>query len=372
MRVQITNGMLMALIINLVYAKAIGLTQGSMAREVGSDIWIATIFSTLQGLIIMILTVYVIRKMPDKDIIQHSEQLLGKWLSKGIALLVFVFFLFAFGAVLTTFVYHLKDFFLPEAPILVIVIACILIGLYGITFGLEVVSRAALLGVFSVLCLNILVILGSFQDFDVRELFPVFQSGFTQSVWASRHNNTDWAIATMGVAMILPYVKNSKVWAKSAGAGIIYGGIFVVMWPILEAGVLTAEVTAQYFVSCMQMARSAHIGYFFHRYELVMVAFFALSSLTQIMITMLCASIAMQRMIGLKDYRPLIVPTAIIASGFGYWFVFDHERAMTLLETTWVAIAMGVAVGLPLIIFALQRILKKKRGQRNGVSPPAR
>lgn len=369
MRIQITNGMLMALIINLVYAKAIGLTQGSMAREVGSDIWTATILSTVQGLVIMILTVYVIRNMPDKDIIQHSEQFLGKWLSKGIALLIFVFFLFAFGAVLTTFVYHLKDFFLPEAPILAVVVACVLIGAYGIFFGLEVVSRGALLGVFSILCLNILVILGSFQDFDVRELFPVFQSGFTQTVWASRHNNADWAIATMCVAMILPYVKNSKVWTKSAGAGIIYGGIFVIMWPILEAGVLSAEVTAQYFVSCMQMARSAHIGYFFHRYELVMVAFFALSSITQIMITMLCASIAMQRMIGLKDYRPLILPTALIAGSFGYWFVFDHERAMTLLETTWIAIAMGTAVGLPLIILMLQRILKKKR--KRGQSPGA-
>ncbi|WP_019155036.1 GerAB/ArcD/ProY family transporter [Robertmurraya massiliosenegalensis] len=360
MKVQITNGMFMAIIINLVYAKAIGLTQGSMAREVGSDMWIATIFAVLQGLLVMTIVIYLIKKMPDKDIIQHSEKLVGKWFSKLVAALVLIFFLFAFGGILATFVYHIKDFFLPESPLLVIVLAALFIGVYGIFFGLEVISRMALLGVFSVLCLNILIILGSVQDFDVRELLPTFQSGFFNTLWASRHYDADWALATMMATMLLPYVKNDKTWTRSGMAGIIYGGLFVLIWPILEAGVLTAEVAAQYFVSCMQMARSAQIGVFFHRYEMIMIAFFALSSITQIMITLLCSSIALQRLLGLKDYRPVIIPTALMLGGFGYWFVFDHARAIELLETYWIWVALGITISLPILILLLRKIFKKK------------
>lgn len=360
MKIKITNGMFMAIIINLVYAKAIGLTQGSMAREVGSDMWIATILSAIQGLLVMLLVVYVIKKLPDKDIIQHSEQLLGKWFSKFIAVLVFIFFLLAFGGIMATFVYHIKDFFLPESPILIVVLAAVLIGVYGIFFGLEVISRMALLGVFSILCLNILILFGSHEDFDIRELLPILQSGVLDTIWASRHNNADWAIATMMALMLLPYVKKKDVWERAGISGIVFGCLFVVIWPILEAGVLTAEVTAQYFVSCMQMARSAHIGVFFHRYEMIMIAFFALSAITQIMITLLCASVALQRIMGLKDYRPVILPTAILLGGFGYWFVFDHARAIRLLETYWVYVAFVIAVFIPSFILLLGKILKNR------------
>lgn len=360
MKVQITNGMLMAIIINTVYAKAIGLTQGTMAREVGSDAWISTILATLQGVLIVWLTVIVIRRYPSGDIMDQSKLLLGKWFSKVISLIVFIFFIGAYGAIMTTYVYHLMDYFLPEAPIYLFIIIAFLVGCYAAYFGIEVIGRMALIGVFSVLSLNILLMLGSFSQFDIRELLPTFQSGVVNTIWASRHHNTDWAMATMTAAVILPYVKSHKEWGKSGSAGILFGGAFVVMWPILEVGVLSAEVTAQYIVSCMQMARSAEIGQFIHRYEMIMVAFFAISILTQIMMCFLCASTAASKLFGLKDYRPMIIPVALILSGFGFWIVFDHHRAMDFLETTWVSIALSIAFAVPIFLLILGTFLKKK------------
>ncbi|MFS0862477.1 GerAB/ArcD/ProY family transporter [Fredinandcohnia sp. 179-A 10B2 NHS] len=360
MRVQITNGMFMAIIINLVYAKAIGLTQGSMAREIGSDMWIATALSTFQGALFMLLTVLIIRRLPQSDLIEQSAVLGGKWFSKVISLLLFVFFIGAFGAVMTTFVYHLKDYFLPDAPILLFIIVPFLIGVYGIMFGLEVIGRMAVIGILSILALNILLLLGSLSNFDIRELLPVFRSGVGETLWASRHNNTDWAMATMMAALILPNVKNPKTWGKSGVAGIGYGGAFVLMWPILEAGVLSAEVTGNYIISCMQMARSAEIGLFIHRYEMIMIAFFALSSITQILMTLLCASISFQRLFNLKDYRPVIIPVGIILCAYSYWLVFDHHRAIMIMENQWVLVASVISIFVPGFVWTLGIIRKKK------------
>lgn len=360
MKVQITNGMLMAIMINTVYAKAIGLTQGTMVREVGSDVWISTMLATLQGLMVVWLTVIVIRRYPTGDIMDQSRVLIGKWFSKLISLFVFIFFLGAYGAVMTTFVYHLMDYFLPEAPVYIFILTAFLVGCYAAYFGIEVIGRMALIGVFSVLTLNILLMLGSFSEFDIRELLPVFQSGVINTAWASRHHDTDWAIATMTVAVILPYVKEPKEWGKSGAAGILFGGAFVVMWPILEVGVLSAEVASQYILSCMQMARSAEIGQFVHRYEMIMVAFFAISILTQIMMCFLCASAAASKLFGLKDYRPMIIPVALILSCYGFWVVFEHQRAMEILETIWVAVALPIAFGIPVLLLILGTIFKKK------------
>ncbi|QOR68289.1 GerAB/ArcD/ProY family transporter [Cytobacillus suaedae] len=360
MRVQITNGMFMALIINMIYAKGIGLTQGAMAREVGGDIWISTFFAIIQGAIIMYLVVFIITRYPNGDLIDQSSILLGKYFGKFIAFSIFLFFLGAYGTIMATFIYHLKDYFLPDAPIFLFILAAFLLGAYAIHFGVEVIARMALIGVFSIILLNILLMMGSLGEFDIRELQPTLQSGFLETAWASRHHNTDWAMATMMATIILPLVKEKKAWKMSTFTSIVYSGLFILMWPILEVGVLSPEVVAQYIISCMQLARSAEIGLFIHRYEMLMIALFATSALTQIMMSLLCSSVALQKIIGLKDYRPVIIPTCLILSGFGYWIVFDHHRAMYFIENTWVTICLSIAVGLPLLLLVLGWIFKKK------------
>lgn len=360
MRIQITNGMLLGLIINMVYAKAIGLTQGSMAREVGSDIWLSTIFSSVIAAILMILVVAVIWRMPDGDLIKQSQIVIGRWFGKLLGLLFFLFFMSGFGGIMATFVYHLKDYFLPDAQTWIFVLIAIIVGGYAIYFGLEVISRMALIGVFSILSLNILLLFGALERFDIRELLPVFESGVGNTIWASRHILADWSLVIMMVAIILPSVKKKQVWRRSTLTGVLYGAGFILMWPIVEVGALSAEVTAQYIVSCMQMARSAQIGLYIHRYEMVMVSFFALSIITQIMMSLYCASVSLQRVIGLKDYRHLIIPVCLIFGGFSYWLVHDHARAMQFIENQWVGIALSISICIPLFMWLIGFALKGK------------
>jgi spore germination protein KB len=360
MTVRITGGMLIALILNMVYAKGIGVTQGAAAREAGSDMWLSTIFATFQGLLIMALVVAVCQRVPQLDVIQLSESLFGKLGAVVFGLVVFVFFFFAFGPIMITFVYHLKDYFLPEAPTIIIVCTALGVSIYGVYKGLEVMARMAYVGLFFIFLLNILLMLGSLSEFDVRNLLPVLDSGLWNTLRASRHNDTDWAMATMMASIILPCVKNKQKWNKTALIGIALGGLMVAMWPFLETAVLSAEVTGHYIVACMQLARSAHIGEFLHRYELIMVAFFATSALVQVMISIFCASVAASRIFRLKDYRPAVLPCTLILGAFGYWIVSDHIRAIRLLEQVWPMIALPIAMGLPAILYVSQLLLKRK------------
>jgi spore germination protein KB len=372
MRVQITNGMLVALIINMVYSKAIGLTQGIMVREVSGDIWISTLLATLQGMLVAWATALALRSAPGLDALELIEQAASKWVARLFGLIFFVFFLGAYCTVLITFVFHMMDYFLPELPIWVFIIAPLIVGVYGVYHGLEVIGRMAFIGLAAVITLNFLLLVGSLHDFDVREMLPVFQSGLMNDIWASRHHDTDWSMATMMLALVLPHVRQSDVWTSSTPIGILMGGMTVLMWPILETGVLSPEMTAQYIVSCMQMARSAEIGMFLHRYEMIMVAFFAVTCFVQIMLLVYCASLSASRVFGLKDYRPMTIPVALVLNGVGYWVVYDHFRAMNLLEGVWPFLALSISFSVPVILLLLAYIHRKKRGQRSTSSPLSR
>jgi spore germination protein KB len=361
MRVQITNGMYMALIINMVYAKSIGLTQGSITREVGSDNWISTFIASIFAMILIYITAIFSKRLPNRDLLSNGDGFLGNMLGKILGVILFIFFIGAFGSVMITFVYHLKDYFLPELPTWVFILIAVIVGSYAIFYGIEVVARMALIGVFSILLLNSLLLIGSIKKFDINELLPVLQSGIWNSILASRHHLADWAIVIVMASIILPLVKNQERWAKASLTGVGFGTIFIMMWPILETGVLSAEVTGQYIISCMQMARSAQIGLYIHRYEMIMVALFSISILTQIMMTLFCATVSVERIFNLKDYRKAIIPVAILFGLFGNWLVLDHERAMSIIENEWVYVALSISTIVPFFLLIKGFIINKKR-----------
>ncbi|MBU9714835.1 hypothetical protein [Evansella tamaricis] len=119
-------------------------------------------------------------------------------------------------------------------------------------------------------------------------------------------------------------------------------------------------MVGQYIVSCMQMARSAEIGLFIHRYELIMIIFFSISALVQVMISILCTTIALKHVTGITKLNKLIFPVSLLLGAFGYWVVEDHIRAMDLLTYYWPIMANPIGLGLPLLIFLLGFFFQKK------------
>ncbi|WP_135555388.1 GerAB/ArcD/ProY family transporter [Paenibacillus cymbidii] len=363
-KLRITNGMYVAMIVNFIYAKAIGVTQGVLAMVIGQDMWIATLFGTVQGAVMIYITYLAIRHTPERDFIGLGAALLGQWFGKLVALVIFLFFLAAFGPLMITFVYHLQEYFLPEAPIMLFIVSALIVGAVGCFYGLEVMARISLIGVLCIVLLNVLIVLGSMNEFDIRNLLPVMELGFIPTVVASVHYNEDWALATMMAALVLPHVKDVQKRGGQLGvAGIMLSGLLVGIWAILEAAVLSSEVTSKYTVSCMKLARNAHIGIFLQRYEMIMIALYSLPILFGVMFCLYGASFSLSKLLGVRSYRKLIAPACLPVGAFGYWIVEDHFRAIYYLEHYWPRIANPVAFGLPLLMLLLRFVFGKKLSQ---------
>lgn len=352
--------MLAAMIMSMIYAKALGVTQGIMAREVYGDIWIATAFATVKGLLIMLLCILVIRRAPTLNMLEQTSLLLGKWSGKVMGILLFLFFAGSFATVMVTFVYHLMDYFLPVAPTYLFFIIGLGVCLYGLYKGLEVIGRTAFLAILAMVIFNILMILGSLQQMDVRELQPTFQSGVLATLWASRHNDCDWATATMMTSLMLPVVTPQSKWYRAGAMGILLGGMIVILWPLLETTVLSPEVAAQYIVSCMQLARSAEIGVFMQRYEMIMVAMFIIPLFVQMMMNLYCAACSLSHVVGARDIRYMFPPVIVTFGAFSYWVVNSHFRAIRFIADYWPYLALPVGYGVPILILAAGWLRKGK------------
>jgi hypothetical protein len=92
-----------------------------------------------------------------------------------------------------------------------------------------------------------------------------------------------------------------------------------------RGAVLSAEVTSQYTLSCMKLARNAHIG-------------------------------NLSRIFRMKSNKSMILPSSLLLGLFGYWVIEDHFRAMEYLEHYWLIIALPIACGLPIVMFGLRLV----------------
>lgn len=364
--------MFMAMIVNMIYAKAIGVTQGTISRLIGQDMWIATLLGTLQGLLIIYVLHWAMRRLPGRritDLPSLGDALLGRWFGHLTALILVGFFLAGFGPIMITFVYHLKDYFLPEVPLAIFIVSGLAVGAIGCYYGLEVMGRLALLGILFIFLLNLLIVIGSIDEFDILNMLPVLEHGLPNALFASVHFDADWALAAMMAALVLPHAQDGLVRGGRFGAaGIAAGGVAIMIWSILEPAVLSAEVSSQYTVSCMKLARNAHVGTFLQRYEMIMIALYSVPVLFEIMFTLYAVSACSTRLFHLKSDKAAILPSAIALGAFGYWIVEDHFRAIRFLENIWPWIALPVAAGLPLLMLLL-RLLLQKRTERAAPYP---
>ncbi|MDF2723615.1 MAG: spore germination protein, partial [Paenibacillus sp.] len=227
----------------------------------------------------------------------------------------------------------------------------------GCYYGLEVMARVALVGMLFIFLLNGLITIGSLGEFDIRNLLPVLERGFPQAVKASAYFDGDWALATMMAALVMPMVKDVKLRGHLGMVGMLASGLIIAIWSLLEGAVLSSEVTSQYTISCMKLARNAHIGNFLQRYEMIMIAFYSVSALFEIMFCVYGAAICASKLFGLRSHKPMIVPACILLGCFGYWVIKDHFHALHYLEHQWPYIALPIAFGLPLLLLALRMAL---------------
>jgi hypothetical protein len=222
-------------------------------------------------------------------------------------------------------------------------------------------ARIALIGLLFMFMLNTLITLGSLHEFDIKHLIPVMEDGLPRVEMASLHYLCDCTMATMMAALVLPLTKNAdKHGGRFGMIGLISSGALIIIWAILEGAVLSEEVTSQYTLACMKLARNAHIGNFLQRYEMIMIALYSLPALFEMMFCIYGTSLSLSRIFGLKSDKPMIIPASIILGVFGYWVIQDHFRAMEFLEDYWPRIALPIAIGLPLLLLLLKLIINPK------------
>jgi spore germination protein KB len=347
---------------NLIFGKAIGITAGIMVRIIGSDIWVSMLIGFVMGIAAMLLMTFLCSRFPDKTIIQFSEEILGKWLGRGLGIILLLFFIMLYGASANVLTLHVKEYFLPETPFILICLLYTLICMYGAFLGLEAIVRFSFIGFIMLLLISIAMITGTMGDLNPINLFPLMDKGIVANISTSLYAFGDIAMAVFAVGFLFPMVNNKKNAFSITFWAMLVGTLMVIIWPMFEIMVMGPNLMKQYCIVCMQQIRIAQLTNYFPRYELLMVSFFTFGVFVQSSIMFYLAQYSIKQVTGIKKDWIIIVPLTVIIVYITYRMGIDENEYINFLSYPYSQICAILTICLPitLLLTALIRGKLKK------------
>jgi len=362
-KVKIGRLQLIFILANLVYGKSIGFTGGILARRVGNDSWLSMLLAFVGGALVMVLMVQLARRVQGQDLFQYLPRLLGTAAGKLAQLLLGLFFLGVFVASAVTIEHHINDFLMPDTPFIVFVVIYTVLTAYGVYLGIETAARFSLLGYLGGIAIAVSMMLGSTDTFDLSQLMPVLDHGAGPVATASLVAATDVLTATAAVIFLLPLTGEPKCkWLPICWWGLALGAAQTIVWPIYEVGVLGAEVTAQYMVACMELARGVQLGIYLQRYELIMVSFFSFAVFVQSLVSLWLAVKLISSVFGSvfgsrpSNWAYWVIGISLATIPGHYWLAYQRDLYIIVLANVWTPVAIVLALGLPLVIYAVSLV----------------
>lgn len=173
---QISSAQLAAILSVTVIGIGILTLPRTLAEAVGPDGWILIVVGSLFSLIIGLLMTRLVKKFPQKTMVEFSADLVGKPIGTILSLGFCIYFLIFTAIEARVFGEIVKMYLLFRTPIEVLMLSLLLTAAYLARSGIEPIARMAQI-IFPITVFTaVLVIVPVLPDIDLTNLLPVLKT----------------------------------------------------------------------------------------------------------------------------------------------------------------------------------------------------
>ncbi|MFP7298923.1 GerAB/ArcD/ProY family transporter [Neobacillus niacini] len=241
-----------------------------LAMDAKQDAWMAILFGMVGGLFLYWVYYRLFFYYPDLSPPEYMQKLLGKILGNIIAFCYIIFFIYIAARVLRDFGEMLLTFAYLETPLFIVNALLMLVIIFAVSKGIEVVARTGeLFFVFIYFLAIVGFILIAFSGLiDVNNLKPVLENGILS---VGRVVLTQSIVFPYGevfvFSMILPYVTDRKK-AKMTGLfAVALSGINLSITMAINIGVLGVDLTSRSPFPLLSTIQSIQVAEFLERLD---------------------------------------------------------------------------------------------------------
>jgi spore germination protein KB len=241
-----------------------------LASDAKQDAWLAILFGMVGGLFLFWVNYRLFLYYPELTPPEYMQKLLGKIAGTILAFCYIIFFMYTAARVLRDFGEMLLTFAYLETPLFIVNALLMLVIIYAVSKGIEVVARTGELFFFFIYFLAvtgfILIIFSGLIDINNLKpileegIFPVARVVFTQTLYFPFGE-------AIVFSMIFPYLTKRKSVKKVGLFAILLSGINLAITMAINIGVLGVDLTARSQFPLLSTIQNIQVAEFLERLD---------------------------------------------------------------------------------------------------------
>jgi spore germination protein (amino acid permease) len=334
-------------------------TPGILIIQSGRDAGLSIILAWILDVLLAVVYAYMGVRFPGQNMAQYSMTILGKKFGKVVGMMFPLFFFLVSVLLQSGFAILIHVAFFPKTSIEIILLCSSLTIAYAVLKGVEVMGRVCeFLGPIYLISLILLFAL-VIPDLHLENLKPQLEHGFYPTI-----SGAVLIISFIGICIIMgvyiPICDHPENGFLAKFSAVSMGGITILLTIIGSIGVFSISQAKNMFSPSLRLARYVHITSFIQRLEVIwlMIAIGALIISAAEMIW--AFSLQTAQVIGLKSYKPLILPSMLISFVLAATSFRNSIDLFDFINYSYPIIAMIVETGLEMSLFFIALIFKKR------------
>lgn len=242
-----------------------------LAMDAKKDAWIAIILGMIGGMFLFMLFYRLSQFYPDKLPTTYAQILVGKVVGRPLSFLYMLYFAYLAARILRDFGVMLVTFAYPETPLFIVNALLIIVVVYTVRKGIEVLGRTGelLFVLMYLLAITGFILIVVSGVIDLNNLKPLLEDGISPVLKAAATQVLFFPFGeTVVFAMIFPYLKNPRK-AKVAGlCAIGLSGINLSLVMGINISVLGVELATRASFPLLTTIQLIQVAEFIERLDI--------------------------------------------------------------------------------------------------------
>lgn len=334
----------------------------------GRDGWVAVLLSGGLGMGVMWLLTKLGALQGKRSLVIHAQHVWGAWLGGLVGALYGAYFLFV-GA----FALHLLGSVLgsiyPRTPREVWLFFLLMVVVWAVYSGLEVIARSVQLLIPSLMVMGLLATALAMPDRDYSQLRPLLYHGFAPA-WRGTVIMVTMAAEMIAFNMLTPYVRYREKLPKQ-------GFTFMIVLTALFIGPITGPITlfGEKLSRALAYPTFTELHYInaapvLERLDLFAIILWVVGAYFRVIIYGLCATEAVSQLTAAKQANSYTIPTLSVLVGVSLIMPIDRADDFAFLETAYPVIALGMGLVIPTAILLTSLFTQRRKDKQE--TPPVR
>ncbi|MFC3884489.1 GerAB/ArcD/ProY family transporter [Bacillus songklensis] len=336
-----------------------------LAIEAKQDAWLAILLGMAGGFFLFLVYHRLYQYYPDILPTEYAQKIMGKVFGRVLAFLYILAFAYLGARVLRDFGEMLVTFAYPDTPLFIVNALLMLVIIYSVRKGIEVLARAGelLFVLMYLLAITGFILIVVSGLIDMNNLKPVLEEGispvmkvvFTQTLYFPFGE-------AIVFAMILPYLNNPKK-AKITGLFALgLSGINLALAMAINIGVLGVDLTSRSQFPLLSTIQTIQVADFLERLDVYFMLALVIGGFFKISVFFYAAVTGIASLFSIKETSRLTYPIGLVilflsitmASNFP-----EHIQEGLEVVTLFVHLPFQVIIPVLLLVVAFFKNRKK-------------